>query len=219
MSGVTIVLDEVTPLMERIRDESARAGLTLVMLRAVAVLTKDHLYDLNSERHKYGRNYYAKAADSVNSRLVPQGGAISITHVGFRQRRFGGPIKPKKPGGYLTIPAAPEAYGKRASDFNDLDFGIALDGNGNLRKALVRRASTAIKFIRRKRRDGSIKTTVKATEVRGGEAIFWLSRGVNQNPDPTVLPPEPLLVATAVEAGRRRLIRLADRNAPGGSTA
>jgi hypothetical protein len=213
MSGVTIVLDEVTPLMERIRDEAARSGLTLVMLRSVATLTRQHLFDLNAERHKYGRNYYAQAARSVNSRLVPQGGAISITQVGFRQRRFGGPIKPKAPRKYLTIPASPEAYGKRASEFPDLDFGMGLDANGNLRPALIRRASTAIKFVRRKRRDGTIKTTVKATEVRGGEALFWLVRSVNQNPDPSVLPPEPLMVATAIEHGKRRLRRLADRNA------
>lgn len=205
--STTIILDEVTPLIQRLRDDTARAGLTLVMLRAVANVTRDHLFKLNTERHKYGRNYYAQAARSVNSRLVPRGGAISITQVGIRQRRFGGPIRPKKPGGFLTIPEAPEAYGKRASEFPDLEIGMALDGNGNLRRALVRRASTAIKFIRRKQRDGSIKTSVKALDVRGGEAIFWLSRGVNQRPDPSVLPPDALLVATAIETGRRRLMR------------
>src|SRR5437868_1753608 len=123
MSGVGIVLDEVTPLLERVKTAAAAQGLALVAARAVGGLVKEHLYGLDGQRHRFGNHYYRQAGDSVTTGIVPQGAVVSINQIGFRQRLLGGRIAAKA-GKYLTIPAAPEAYGHRAREFNDLDFAI-----------------------------------------------------------------------------------------------
>lgn len=209
MSGITVVINTASPLLDRVKSEAQRAGLALVAARAVATQAKDHLVKLNSERHKHGRNYYLQAARSVTSRGGGPGLAlVSVTQTGFRQRRLGGRIVPKN-GEYLTLPEAPEAHGKRAREFNDLAFKVVMDNErGRLRPALVQRVSTAVSLIRRKRKDGTFSLTVKPGEVQGGKVMFWLSRGVNQKADPTVLPTEQESQNTAVEAIRKRVVRL-----------
>jgi len=218
-SGMAVIVtrDSFTPLIQRITSEAKLGGLSLVMGRAAGNLVRDWLYDLNAERHRYGRNYYSQAADSVTVTNTVRGPVISVTQVGFRQKLKGGVIRPKAGKTYLTIPAAPEAYGRRAGEFNDLDFQIVLDENGSLRPALVRRASTALKFTRRKRKDGTISVSVRPGELREGKVMYWLVRQVNQRPDASVLPPPGLIVATAVQAGVRRLARLDQRGSAASS--
>lgn len=215
MSGITIALNTAAPLLERVKNGAQAAGLALVGARAVAVITKDHLVQLDAERHQFGRHYYLQAARSVASRAAfgaSSGMAlVTITQTGFRQRLLGGPIAPKAGRKFLTLPAQPEAHAKRAREFHDLDFAIALDENGALRPALVQRVSTAITIRRRKKKDGTFSFTVKPGEVRGGKVMFWLARRVMQKPDSTVLPPTPLVTATATEAIRRRIVRLETR--------
>ncbi len=207
MSGVAVIIDTASPLLNRLQTAAKGAGLAVVAGHAVANLTKEHLIALDAERHRFGRHYYLQAAKSVHSRATGESTvAVSIAQTGFRQRLRGGTILPKKK--YLTLPANPEAAGKRAGEFNDLDFGMAMDDNGSIRPALVRRASSAVSFTRRKRKDGSVKYTVKPTELRGGEVMFWLVRKVSQRADPTVLPAGPLLQATADNAIVRRIDRL-----------
>jgi hypothetical protein len=217
MAGVTIVLDTATPLLSRLRDEAARGDLVLVGGRAAGQLVRDHLVQLNTERHRYGRGYYAQAAQSVTVTKVGQGAAISITQTGFRQRLFGGPIDPVN-SKFLTIPASPEAYGRRAGEFPDLEMTKTMDENGTLRWALVRRPSTPIRFQHRKQADGSIKTKIVPGLTRGAEVMFWLVAHVNQEPDPTVLPADDFISATALAAMQRRFERLSDPASEGGSS-
>src|SRR5262249_29286184 len=100
---------------------------------------------------------------------------ITIDQVGVRQRFKGGPIKPVKARA-LTIPARPDAYGKRARDFNNLKFSFALDPETNMRcMALVEAQSSTS--------NGKTSGTKPQPNV-----VFWLVRGVNQKPDPKVLP-------------------------------
>lgn len=207
--GVIVKRDDVSPLLERIRSAAASRGLMLVMGRAVATQIKDHLVALNAQRHRYGRNYYARAARAVSVRAAGGFALITIAHVGIRQRFYGGEIRPRF-GKYLTIPVAPEAHGMRAREFNDLRFAMMVDPkSGDLRPALVRRASTAISFARRRGKDGVMRTTVLAGDYRnGGQVMFWLARRVSQRPDPSVLPTRQEMLSTALEAGTRRLARL-----------
>jgi hypothetical protein len=209
--SVNITRDDFTPLLQRVKNEAAFGGLSLVMGRAAGKLVKDWLYDLNGERHRYGRNYYAQAADSVTVNNINGAVIISVTQIGFRLRRFGGRVLPKKK--YLTIPDenAPEAFGRRAGEFSDLDFQIVLDANGHLRPALVRRASTALKFTRRRRKDGTVSVNVRPGELREGKVMYWLVRQTTHLADASVLPPDGLIVGTAVQAGLRRIERLKQR--------
>ena len=217
MSGATIVLENVTPILTRMSTEASRGGLVLVGGRAAGILVKDHLVKLNAERHKYGQGYYAQAAQSVSVSAVPQGAAITITQTGFRQRLFGGPIDPKN-GQFLTIPANPDTYGHRASEFPDLEMAKAMDDSGRLRWALVRRPSTPISIRNRKKADGSIQTKIIPGAVRGGEVMFWLVRHVDQEADPTVLPPDDVIKATALAAMQRRIERLSHADSDGGAS-
>jgi hypothetical protein len=209
MTGVTIIVNTAGPLLERVMSAAQRSGLVLVAARAVANLVKSHLIELDTERHQFGRHYYLQAARSVTSRGGGDGLAlVTATQTGIRQRLFGGLIKPGAGKKFLTLPNNPEDSGKRAREFNDLDYGLALYSDGSLRPALVRRASTAVSFIRRKQHDGTVKVTTKPGELRGGEVIFWLVRKVFQRPDPTVLPPREDMNATASDAMKRRILRL-----------
>ncbi len=210
MSGLSINIsrDDLSPLLARLGNEANVGGLTNVMGRAAGNLVKDWLYDLDSKRHRYGRNYYRGAADSVTIATTPNSAIISITQVGFRQRLQGGVIKPKAGKKFLTIPAAPEAYGRRAGEFSSLEFRYVLDDGGHLRPALVQRAHTPLKFINRRRKDGTVKLSVKAGALNEEKVMYWLVRQVTQRADSTVLPAPGLIVAAAVQAGLRRLERL-----------
>ncbi len=220
MSGVTIAIDEATPLLDRVQTAAAAQGLVLVGARAVAGLVKEHLYGLDGLRHKYGDHYFRQAGDSVTAAAVPQGAAVSITQIGFRLRLFGGTVLPGKnlshvsgkPTVYLTIPAHPDAYGMRAGEFNDLDFKFVEDG-GSLRPALVRRAQTQIKYSRRKGKDGTSTINVRKVAELQPEVMFWLVRKAVHQADPTVLPYAEQMSARAVNAIKTRMLRLAQRNA------
>lgn len=195
MSGVAIVLDEVTPLLARVSTAAQAKGLALVGGRAVGQLVRDYLVDLNSDRHRCGRNYYAQAARSVNVSAVPSGAAVSITQIGFRQRLLGGTILPKKQ--FLTIPAIPEAVGTLASEWTGLKVAFAYDPKlGCLRRALVRATPVAQVTL-----TGKGKLLKKhLNPVATGEAVFWLVRRAVQNPDPSVLPYAEQMTSRAVDA-------------------
>ena len=210
--SVQVIVDEVGPLLQRLKSAAQAQGIALVGARAVATLVKEHLYGLDGQRHRAGGgHFYRKAADSVNSVVVPQGAAVNITQRGFRQRLQGGPIRPK-PGHALAIPVeGTAAVGRTPREFNDLDIGRAMDDRGRLRWALIRRVSTAISYVRRKRKDGSYSFKVRAGDSRLVEPLFWLSFGVDQKPDRSVLPYAEQMALRANDAMRSRLLRLADR--------
>lgn len=212
MSGVAFVIDEVTPLLERVKTAAAAQGLALVAARAVGGLVKEHLYGLDVERHQFGRHFYRQAGDSVTTGVVPQGAVVSVTQTGFRQRLFGGTIRAKN-SRYLTIPAAPEAHGKRAREFNDLDFAVVENPEtGALQPALVRRAQTLIKYRRVK---GAAGVTLQAKPVATlmPEVMYWLTPSVTQEADPSVLPYGEQMSVRATDAIKNRFARLALREA------
>lgn len=209
-TSVTILFDEVTPLLERVKTAAQAQGIALVAARAVGGLVKEHLYGLDAQRHRFGNHFYRQAGDSVTALADQRGAIVSVTHLGFRQRFYGGTIRPKN-GTYLTIPAAPEAHGKRAREFNDLDFAVVENPEtGALQPALVRRAQTAIKFRRVKTAEG-VRLKAKPVATLMPEVMFWLTRSVTQAADPSVLPYSEHMQARALEAARARLLRLATR--------
>lgn len=76
----------------------------------------------------------------------------------------------------------------------------------------MRRASSAISIVRRKRTDGTVKTAVRPGMFRaGGQVMFWLVRKATYRADPSVLPTKDELVTTAITAAERRIQRLTDR--------
>jgi hypothetical protein len=134
------------------------------------------------------QHFYARAAQATNWQEGFGFVTISVNQIGVRQRLLGGPIKPTGGRKYLTIPAVPEAYGKRASEFNNLEFGFAADPEnpGTVAPALVERKATNIK-IGKQKKDGS-RSIAPTSSSTGLTAIFWLLAVANQKPDPSVMP-------------------------------
>lgn len=215
-TATTILLDEATPLLERVQSATQARGLALVAARAVGGLVKEHLYGLDAQRHRFGNHFYRQAGDSVTTSADSRGAVVSISQLGFRQRFFGGTIRAKNVR-YLTIPAAPEAYGHRAREFNDLDFAIVENPEtGALQPALVRRAQTKIKHRRVKTKDGGVTFKASSVATLLPEVMYWLTPKVEQDADPTVLPYNEQMSARAADAVKTRLARLAIREAQAG---
>lgn len=70
---------------------------------------------------KGGRNFWREIARDVRVFSVSNDGAVvGCSHVAAAQKQFGGTIRAKNAGA-LTIPIAPEAKGRRASEFLTAD--------------------------------------------------------------------------------------------------
>ncbi len=143
-------------------------------------------------------NFWTKAASAVSFAPVDDDTVeVSTSAIGVSLQYYGtgglpgGVLRPLT-GKYLTLPATAEAYGKRAREFADLEFGFALDGF-ILRPALVRRADSLVSLQRRARKNRGRDVPLPlgpGSEASSGAPIFWLVRKVKQAGDPTVLPPE-----------------------------
>jgi hypothetical protein len=107
-------------------------------------------------------NFWPRAAKATNWQEGAGFVDIVTNQIGVRQRLLGGPIKPVNAGA-LTIPIAPEAYGRRASEFADAFIAHTAKG-----------------------------AFIVVKEGKGKEAklkfLFFLAKGVNQEPDPDVMP-------------------------------
>ncbi|MBC8011454.1 MAG: hypothetical protein H7067_15325 [Burkholderiales bacterium] len=177
-----------------------------VVGRAAANVTVAHLRGLNATRanHLGGKrtNYFAGAARGTSYSIQGDTVVVSINQVGIRHRFLGGTIKPKKAGGFLTIPVHPSAYGKRAREFNNLEIVFGHNGQP---VALATKSTRATQITA-----GKNGRTIKRSIGRTGEIMFRLVRSVTQQPDPTILPyPEVIgaAVATAVNETVAREIR------------
>jgi hypothetical protein len=132
------------------------------------------------------QHFYARAAEATNWQEGFGFVLISVNQIGIRLRLQGGVVKPVNAGA-LTIPAVPEAYGKRAREFNNLRFGFALNPEtGKMMPALVEAEATHIK-IGKQKKDGS-RTIKRGEEATGKKAIYWLLASTSHDPDPTVMP-------------------------------
>lgn len=195
------VSDHVQPVLERVPGIMDRARAP--MARSVANHIKAHFARLDASRANAlgGKrtHFYAQAARGTQHHVLPDGFVIGVNQVGIRQRWLGGKITAKN-SKFLTIPASPEAYGKRAREFNDLRLAVL---GGKL--ALVKAEATQVRFGR-KRKDGSRKVSAVA-ESTGLEVMYWLKRSVNQQGDSSVMPGHIELLSVAL----RTLMNVANR--------
>jgi len=136
-------------------------------------------------------HFYGRAAEATNWQEGFGFVMIAINQIGIRQRLEGGDIKPVNAGA-LTIPAMPEAYGKTAGEFSNLKFAMIEDPErGTMRPALVAMRSTSSQVERVNITRGKQKGQTRFKEVSqtfGLQALFWLAKGVHQEPDPSVMP-------------------------------
>lgn len=166
-------------------------------------LTRDHLKRM--PRNKRGwpsTGFWEQAARAT--RWEPRGAgtiAIVVDKIGARQRYLGGPIRPQIASA-LTIPISPLSYGKTAKDFpgsfllkTPKGAYIVMYGNAN-GKPLKPESG-------RKR----ARTALRGTLV----FLFKLSGGVNQKPNPNVLPTPAEYRETIFAAARERIAAIKTR--------
>ncbi len=136
-------------------------------------------------------HFYGRAAEATNWQEGFGFLNIVINQIGVRQRLMGGDIRPVNAGA-LTIPAQEEAYGKRAGEFDNLKFAFVEDPErGTMRPALVALRATGSEVEQRFYKSGPKKGLPyykETAQTFGLQALFWLSKGVHQEPDPSVLP-------------------------------
>lgn len=153
--------------------------------------------------------FYERASKSVQQpQLEGDGVSISIDQQGLAQRLFGGTIE-AKPGGFLTIPARTETYGKRAGEFSNLR--LIIFGHGDT-GALVERDASVLRGGKRGKRGGlagSLAGKRKGGEIGGG-IYFWLVKSVTQPADPDVLPTDEEILDPAIQNARRYISRIWD---------
>lgn len=183
------------------------APLRREMGRAVRSALIANFEKLNAERHKNetGVQFYAGAARSVQQPLIESDGfTVAVTREGVAQRYYGGTITAGSNGSgskWLTIPAIPAALGRRAGSFTNLKFVFFRDDLA----ALVSNDPAKARY----------KGGPKAKKERGVKlvpredgklpVVYWLKRSVTQKADPSVIPPEEELAATAYAEGTKYL--------------
>jgi len=186
-------------------------GANQVAGRAAANVLKQHLRGLDRDRpNKMGArrsHFYSLAAQAVQHTVDDGGALVSVAHLGLAQRFYGGTIKPVGHP-YLSLPAQPDAYGRRPRDSDNppLSFVYALHPMGGWRPAL---ATSEDQWKAGKvRKDGTQRE--KLVKV-AGDVWYWLVRSVTQKPDPTVLPDESEINTAAMNAVESYIARHSNR--------
>ncbi len=185
--NVRITRDTLSPSLQAAAARYSTARLGAVAGRAISGEVRKYLFSINPGRaNKLGgrrTNFYQRAGQSTSFEVGATGSSVFISLLGFRQRYYGGKIT-AAPGKALSIPVAPEAYGKRPREFNDLEV-IQWMKDGKLVAGLARRSSTQIRLTT-DRKTGQKR--YKAAGQRGGEILYIFKKSVMQEGDTTILP-------------------------------
>jgi hypothetical protein len=184
MAAGVDIRDEVSPLLKALPG-TVRTQVPAAVGAGVKGLFQENFRKLGTNRNNWpSTGFWGQAVRATNFSLPAVDEVrINVNKQGVLQRWKGGEIK-AKPGGWLTIPARSEAYGKRAREFNNLEAIFFKTGQGFF-GALVESASQDVSFGRA-RKDGSRKVTPGLE--RGGGVMFWLKKSVRQDADPRVVP-------------------------------
>ena len=206
MSASVDIRDEITPALAGLQ-QAVRADVQKGIATAVEEMFKANFLALGTNKRNWpSTGFWAQAARSTNYDLLVDSIVINVTQVGVRQRLEGGEIH-REGGGYLTIPARAEAYGKRASEFNNLHAVFFKTGHGFF-AALVEANRTAVK-IGKQKKDGT-RTTTRGAESGGG-VMFWLVKSVTQAANPNVIPSAEAITAVAISTATGIITRAAAR--------
>lgn len=200
MNGIQITATVKNGMSERLLNLLDLLGQKGYKIAGVGVLEaiKSHLASRDGAPNKNNwpkTHFLDRARKQTFLTTTPSEAVVHIALVGFGTFITGKPdvIKPVN-AKFLTIPARPEAYGRRAREFSDLVFEVVDDFYGRPRPALVRAAQTTFSFG--KKRKG--KRAITNVEEVGGEVYFWLVKSVKPKPHPEGLPSTDRLKAAAV---------------------
>jgi hypothetical protein len=176
-------------LLSRLRGLVASAVLTAEIAEAEVALFRQHLEEKNAQPNKRGwpkTNYYAQASEATFAQSDQTAAYVVVAQEGFRQRYFGGTIRPVTRQ-FLAFPVSASAYGKKPREFTlkvqYLKADIAPEG----------RAGTYL-----------VKNGASGQPV----PYFRLVKKVTQQPDPTVIPSDQEIVQVAHETLEDKLAQI-----------
>ena len=119
----TSVHDRATPVVLTISAHANPAALKRIVGESAVRIFVRHLRAVDRAKPNAigGKrtHFYADAARQTSYAEISDGVVVSINKLGLRQRVVGGTIRKKSK--WLTIPAHPDAHGKRASQFGKLE--------------------------------------------------------------------------------------------------
>lgn len=178
-------LDRLGDLRARLADDAVKAAAG----GGVRRLLQDHFRALDQARANQlgGRrtHFYAAAARSITYATDGAGVTVSIHAPGIALHYYGGTVKPVNGSRYLTIPVDPDAYGRRAREFNHLSVQYGRTRDGGLRPMfLVQDTHTTYK-VTKGRKTGKVKVHEK---LQAGKIMYYLALSATIRPDPSVLP-------------------------------
>lgn len=187
----------IAELMARLTPQRLAAAVGPACARA----TQRHLLALGQNKKGWPTtHFWSRAAKATSWQALEDGVVVSINQIGARQRYHGGHIAPVTKRA-LTIPISPVAYGHTASEFPGSFLlkttnGAYIVQHGEEVGGGTSKAARA-KFNRG--RGGNASKRIKASL----NFLFKLSTGVDQEPNPEVLPSHEEMAAVAVAAIQR----------------
>ena len=215
---ITVTVDTGT-LRNRLRNISTLCEVPRAALqaagRAVEGLLVRHFAkkDLTPNRLG-GRRTHFWADIGASTQITETTPTYCIVNIGdprFPQKVYGGTIVPKNVK-WLTIPAIPEAHGRRAAVF-ETETGIKLRfvplaaDKAELREV--------VSTVLRKRRLGENAGRKKRDQDTGGRTVYWLRKSVTQGPDKTAMPERQQIEYTALTGAEDYLrTKIAEENRP-----
>lgn len=190
------VKDHATPAIRAKIAATSPQRLRAFVGPAESLLVKKHFLALPHNRRGWKpANFWPGAARSTNWQTVPDGVVISVNQIGVRQRYQGGPIRPVNAKA-LAIPVAEQAYGKTPRDFGGQLQVVVIKGKGAWLALKSFEQRPADKQKGRKKQQGPGLATVRERL----QFLFKLCAGVEQAPNPNVLPTDEEIRATAITA-------------------
>lgn len=175
-------------------------GLKHAAGRGVRRLLMSHLGGLDASRpNKLGgkrTHFYADAARNTSYEITPEGADVHIHQPGIALHYYGGVIKPTGGRKFLTIPVDPEAHGRRAGEFNNLDIAWGRSKSGKPRPiGLVKRSDYVYKTA--KNRKTGVKEVVTAS-YSAGKWMFALVYSATIQADKSILPEDDSIQLAAI---------------------
>lgn len=208
------VTDTATPLLRRLeRQAMDMEAIHKVAAVAVMRLIRDgFVVKANTQRNKFGRPpQFWKRMIRGTRYEASSTSAVVIMPREVALRRFGGLITPTGGRRLLTIPAQAATYRTSAKDYADLVLIIFKKRTRGPVGALMRHLSKGFNDTGGGTTDvDTLADQQKSHErwqkrQRGMEVMFWLVRQSRQKPDPSVMPSDAEITATALAAVNRYL--------------
>lgn len=199
--GVSIsATDLATPALEAKLAQIQPDRLRAILAPGLTQFTQRHLLSNGTNAKGWpSTHFWADAARGTSWTASEGGFTISINKIGVRQRYFGGPIRPVSARA-LAIPINPVSYGHVPADFPGL-FLLKCASGAYLVQSNETVSDKTGRTIGKSGKGGNAGRRLKSNLT----FLFKLSAGVQQDPDPSVIPSEDELTETGMSLLERAI--------------